>query len=111
MKMIVQISDPWVQDGAGVSQRRRLLSDPGLFARRLADVMEDIALLEELIGSQREAAPVGEVIRHLDRWTAFVVSRVRVGVPFVMKFSQTLPLDDKSFSDYPWYSQYRRLWR
>lgn len=81
-------------------QLRANLSDPKLLASEAGDrTVDGVRLLEKMLELQRDrderATSLAReaVMNALERWTAYLVMDIRLGVPFQVKVSETLLLD------------------
>jgi hypothetical protein len=95
LKIVVQSEEAWGAGSDELNRRAALMRDMSGIAIRVSDALNGLPLLYELLSRQRDHSATVELYRHLDRWTAFAVVDARLGVPFVLKFSQTLPLTER----------------
>lgn len=99
LRMSVEFAPSWSddentqpEDGNHVLQSD-LMADPLLLIRHLQhNVLPGIRVLRELLRGPRRGDALPDLLRDLDSWTAYVVKDIRLGVPFSITFTQTLPL-------------------
>ena len=98
LKNVVQAEEPWPADHVGpFNARAQVMSAENIHGLigELVETLSELTTLEKLMDNQRDDSANAELYYHLDRWTAFAVTDVQLGVPFVLKFSQTLPLTER----------------
>lgn len=90
MKVVIQAESAY-PDG---ERRATLVRDADVVVAALEDALKGFPLLDALLAAQpkNDKSAVAELARHFDRWTAYVVRSVRLGVPFIIKTDQIAPL-------------------
>lgn len=131
LKNVLQFADPWkpeepdggdaVAAHGGAAEARGEPDESGqraILARRsealakeVKRVLAELPILETLLTAQQHDGATSEFFRSLDRWTAYVVTTIRLKVPFIVKFDQTLPLlrNPEDWEQFSWLKKKRRL--
>lgn len=93
LRIVIEFAPEWVEESSDTKTRADLLGDPELLARAVAARAEHgLRIIGELWEDGASEEAKRELFRVLPRWTAYVICTVRLGVPFLVKFKQVLPL-------------------
>jgi hypothetical protein len=99
LEVFVALSRPDARqpNGGVLLSREKLLEGPAQFARVAANrTLHGLGLLSAMLArqdKQTRCVAEHEVMSDLQRWTAYLVMEIRLGVPFQVKISETLVLD------------------
>jgi hypothetical protein len=99
LEVFVALSRPDAKDvdGRCLLSRDLLRKEPAEFARAAANrTLHGLGLLSAMLERQDEQTKCvaeHEVMSDLQRWTAYLVMEIQLGVPFQVKISETLVLD------------------
>jgi hypothetical protein len=95
LKLIMEFAPPSRDDDTPpqLLTREELLASPAAFGSFVATQI--VPALEELRAILRSGDPTlrQALVRELTSWTAYVMTTARVGAPFTLNVSQTLPLN------------------
>jgi hypothetical protein len=90
MKAVVQAESA----ASGGRKRLALLRDPAAMGEAMAGALAELDALENLLKQQpsNDKSAVAELARHFDRYTVYAIVTIRLGVPFLARSEEIVPL-------------------